>query len=161
MSPTRAIALLLLPVYLLAETAVPGATAADWLADPEAAAKAAGATAKHLEGMGAGAWAAISAAALVALAVMKTATPIISRLVPVWGPMVEGLANAAWAMAATKDQKAADAAAQTAKEAAAYLVVIANAARSLPAGTLPDHIQQMVHSPIVSASIEQLSGGKT
>jgi hypothetical protein len=84
-------------VAVAAEIARPGATAADWLANAEAAAKAAGATAKTLDGIGAVAWGAIGVAALGALR-------ILAPLIPGGGPLVKMAADAAWAMMAHKDQ---------------------------------------------------------
>ena len=139
-----------------ASEAIPGATAADWLADPADAAKRAGATADHLASFGAGWWAAVSGAALTGLAVLKWATPLIARIVPVWGPIVEGVANLAWGIAATPNQKAADKALATTQQATEHLAPILRAVRELPPGTLPDHVQQLLGVPIVNAAIDHL-----
>jgi hypothetical protein len=152
----RILFLLSAAAALTAGDAVPGATAAEWLANPEEAARKAGATAEHLEGMGAGFWAAMTGAAVTGLAVLKWATPLISRIVPVWGPMVEGVANLAWGIAATKHQKEADKALEMTHQAAAQLAPILLAVRSLPPGTLPDHVQQLLGVPIVRAAIDHV-----
>lgn len=138
---------------LVAHEAVPGATAGHWLADPVDAAKKAGATAKELEAYGVGFWVAAATIALTVLGLAKRYAPVISRLVPVWGPMIEMVANGLWAVASTAQQKQADRAAALTHRAIAPILL---AVRDLPPGTLPDHVQQMMHTPIVRAAIDLL-----
>ncbi len=143
---------------LFGSEAIPGATAAQWAADPEAAAKAAGTVAAKTSEYGVGFWVAAGTILLTILGAAKKYAPLISRFVPVWGPMIEGAANILWSVASTKDQKEADATLALAQKAAStHLVPILTMVQALPAGTLPDHIQQYLNSPIVRAALDQLA----
>jgi hypothetical protein len=137
-------------VAVAAEIARPGATAADWLANAEAAAKAAGATAKTLDGIGAVAWGAIGVAALGALRVL-------APLIPGGGPLVKMAADAVWAMMAHKDQKAADDAAAVLSRAVAQAAPVLDALRSLPPGSLPPDILRLLDSPITVQALNHLA----
>jgi hypothetical protein len=151
----RVFCLLAAVAFIAAQEAIPGATAAEWLNDPEAAAKAAGAAAKALEDS-TGFWAAVSGGTLAALAFLRLATPTIARIIPVWGPIVEGVANFAWNTMATKNQKQADQAAAVAHQAADKLVDLAEAVRLLPPGSLPPSIEHIAHSAVVTTAIDSL-----
>jgi len=144
---------------LSAIEATPGATSADWLANPEEAAKRAGATAKELDGLSAGVWAALATGTLAALAMAKRFAPLISRLVPVYGPMIEGLANMAWTVAATTDQKAAERARDLVASAAHETAPILVALRAIPPEDLPPAIREMLSRPIVRSAIDHLANG--
>ena len=63
----------------------------------------------------------------------------------------------AWSVMAHGDQKKADAAAQTARQAATYLIDIVLAAQRLPPGTMPENIEQLLAAPIVNSAIEHLA----
>lgn len=137
--------------------AIPGATAEQWLSNADAARKGADKSAEDLTALGTGAWAAIAAGAITLLGVVKAATPIIARVVPVWGPLVEGVANLAWHVAATPKQKEADRSLELIKQASGYLAPALDALRSLPPGTLPEHVQQTLNLPIVRAALDHLN----
>lgn len=159
MKPWHAVVILALVAVAtgaIAHEAIPGATAADWATNPVEAAKKAGATAKELEGLGWGTWAAIFTGALTVLGFAKKYAPLISKLIPVYGPMIEGVANLAWLITATPEQKAADKAAAITHQAAGEIAPILAAVRALPPGTLPEHVQQLLGVPIVSAAIDRV-----
>jgi hypothetical protein len=139
------------------EIARPGATAADWIANPEEAARRAGETAERLEGLGTGAWAAIGTAALMVLGLAKRFAPIISRVIPVWGPLIEGTANVLWEVTATKDQKAADRARDLAADAVIAAGPVIDALRAIPMKDLPEPIREALTSPLVIAALDHLS----
>lgn len=133
--------------------AAPGATADQWLADPEAAAKAAGAVAKKLEGMSAGTLATIG---LAVLAGARMVAPIISRVIPGYGALFEGAANMLWNFTATKNQKQADDVMAASHKAVEHIAPIISAIKELPPGTLPDRIQGYIDAPIVKAALDHI-----
>lgn len=158
MTPRRILVLLgIATAGVAVEIAHPGATAADWIADPETAARRAGETAEKLNGLGTGALAAIAAAALTVLGLAKRFAPIISRVIPVWGPLIEGTANVLWEVTATKDQKAADRARDLAADAAVTIGPVIDALRTIPLQDLPEPVRLALSSPIVIAALDHLS----
>lgn len=136
-----------------AEIARPGATAADWLANPEAAAKAAGSTAKALESIGTGTLVAMGVAALGILRV-------VAPLIPGCGPLVKLAADAVWAVMAHKDQKEADAAAEVLTGAVATAAPVLDALRAQPPAELPPEIRALLDSPILVQAVHYLAEQK-
>jgi len=146
-------ATVMLPCSLFAGEAIPGATFEQWLADPEAAAKAAGAVADKLESFGAGTLATI--AAVLGFIAIKAA-PIIRKAIPIYGPMISAGIDALWKLCATKDQRAKDKASELSHAALSQIGPIIAAIRQLPPGTLPDHAQQLLNIPIIKAALDHI-----
>lgn len=141
---------------LAAGEAIPGATAIDWLTNPEDAGRRAGETADHLTDLLTKGG--IGAVALAVLWGAKRWAPLVSRIVPFWGPLIELVANGAWAVAATPDQKAADRAKDIATDAAATVAPVLLALRQIPPQELPEHLRDLLARPIVRAAIDHLAG---
>jgi hypothetical protein len=100
-----------------------------------------------------GFWAAVGGAGVAALGLLR----IVAPLIPGGGPIVKMAADFAWTVMSTKDQKAADQAAAMAQQAAQHVGPILDAIKTLPPGTLPAHVQQMLDVPIVRAAVEHLA----
>ena len=149
-------AIIMLPYVLFGAEAVPGATAEQWLSDPESAAKAAGATADKLIGMNTGLMAAIGAGAMTVLYAAKALAPAISRFIPVYGALFESVANAGWGMLATKDQKKADEIKEASHNVVSHIAPAVVALRALSPGTLPKEIEDYLSTPIVRAALEHV-----
>lgn len=103
-----------------------------------------------------GFWAAAGGLGVTALALLRVVAPMI----PGGGPLVKLAADAAWSVMATKDQKAADSTAITLANAASHVAPILDAVRSLPPGTLPNHVQQLLDVPIVRSAVEHIAKQK-
>ena len=95
----------------------------------------------------------LGGAGVAALGLLRVVAP----LIPGGGPIVKVVADMAWSVMAHGDQKKADAAAQTARQAATYLIDIVLAAQRLPPGTMPENIEQLLAAPIVNSAIEHLA----
>lgn len=142
-----------------AEIARPGATAADWLANPEAAARAAGKTAEALNGLGPGAWTVITIAALAALR-------MVAPFIPGGGPVVKLAADVVWSLMAHKDQKAADqpqaalwAALQVATRLAEEQEIVAKQAAAALGDEAGDDALQKVAANKRAAALLQVDAG--
>lgn len=98
----------------------------------------------------------LSGAGVAALGLLRVVAP----LIPGGGPLVKMAADLAWTVMAHKDQKAADAAAAMTHQAATHIAPILDAVRTLPPGTLPPHVQQMLDIPMVRAAIDHIAASK-
>ncbi len=86
---------------------------------------------------------------------------IVGRLAPafpVLGPMAGKIADGAWALLASRNQKAADQAQATVQSAAAHAAPVLDALRSLPPDALPPGIRQLLDSPVTVQALHYLAG---
>lgn len=146
---------------LVAHEAVPGAVAGQWLTDPVEASRKAGATAKELEGLSVGAWAAIFTGALTILGLAKKYAPLISKIVPVWGPFIEMAANVGWHLASTKDQKIAEQEAQRVVEATSRVAPVLEILLALPIERVPTELLSYLASPTTKDALATIARKKT
>jgi hypothetical protein len=91
--------------------------------------------------------------AIFLLGVIRVAAPII----PGAGPLVQGVANLAWSLMASRQQKRADQVAETIGQAAQTAKPVLDALRALPLKDMPPSIADAIRSPIVSMAIDHLA----
>lgn len=123
----------------------PASTAAQWLADPKAAADAANTAAKHTAGMGAAAWAGIIGAGMTVLAGLRLVAPLVPGLGPVWAATINGI----WNIAQHKDAKLADAAQARVAGAATATADVSRQLRNLSPDTwskLPEDLRNALEA---------------
>jgi uncharacterized protein (UPF0147 family) len=103
----------------------------------------------------------LAAAGGVALWAAKILLPLVPG---VGGParaLIEAVANVAWHVTATNDQKLADNAKHTVSEAANAVVPVLDAIQNLPAGSLPSHIDAALKNPFIADALAALMNSTT
>lgn len=98
-------------------------------------------------------WAMAGTAGAFALALLRVAAP----MVPGGGPLLSGAANLAWTLMSTRNQKAADAAATIAQQAAANAKPLLDALRAAPLESLPDNVREAIRNPHVAQAVDKLA----
>lgn len=114
-------------------------------------AKYAGAAPPEPSGWG---WGLIASVGGGALVVARVLAPLLGA-----GPLVNGIANAAWSILATRDQRAADHATGQIAEAAQIAAPILTALRA--SNALPDHLAAHMNDPRITIALDRLRSPPT
>lgn len=95
----------------------------------------------------------LGAAAIAGLGLLRALAPMI----PGGGPLIKGVADMAWNIMATKNQRAADAAQAGIVSTAKTLAPLANDLRKLSTDLLPDYIGKHFDDPRIMVALTALS----
>lgn len=95
----------------------------------------------------------LGAAAIAGLGLLRALAPMI----PGGGPLIKGVADMAWNIMATKNQRAADAAQAGIVLAARTLAPLAADLRTMNSTLLPDYVAKHLDDPRITAALQTLA----